>query len=104
MKEFHEAANEFERSYTGEHCDKEHWDDDDLNHAFVMGCIYADFEIKNSKMSAGLISEKSFLEVKDLADRMACFIKNRMGFLKGDSLKDADEFIDQWFNKNGDRD
>ncbi len=83
MKEFHEAANEFERNYTGQNSNKEHWDDDDLNHAFVMGCIFG--EIKN----------------KDLADRMACFLKNHLYFFHDNQKKDASELVDQWFDKNG---
>ncbi len=35
-----------------------------------------------------------------LSDLMASFVKNRMGFLKGDAKKDASELVDQWFDRS----
>lgn len=34
----------------------------------------------------------------DIADRMACFIKNRMAWLKGDWEKDAEELMEAYFD------
>jgi len=36
----------------------------------------------------------------DLADRMACFIKNRRHFLNGRNKEDANELIDMYFSND----
>jgi len=44
--------------------------------------------------------EAKFKRENELAERIACFIKNRMGFLKGDQLSDAKELVESYFYKD----
>jgi hypothetical protein len=51
--------------------------------------------------NASLHEENKHMRTKlELADRMACFIKNRMGWMKGTHKTDANELLNSYFGRS----